>query len=97
MQQHTSANGFGGVSSAILILSLLTIVALGFPQAIPCSAANADNLTGSLQPGVALGTTSKPDDAARLRVSEAYGKLPLFLEANRGPIPSVPGADTGRG
>ena len=71
MQKHTSANGFGGVSSAILILSLLTIVALGFPQAIPCSAANADNLTGSL--------------------------LPLFLEANRGPIPSVPGADTGRG
>jgi len=66
-----------------LIVSLLTIAAIGMLQALPCFAANADDFTSAEQ-CLAPGPASKSDDAVRVRVIDAFGKLPLSFEANRG-------------
>ena len=84
MRTHTFQNGSGWVDLPILILSLLTSAAIAISPVLPCSAANADDVAASAERSLAPGTTSKPDEAARVRVSEAYGKLPLYFEANRG-------------
>src|SRR5437879_6377272 len=84
MRTHTFQNGSGWVGLPILILSLLTSAAIAISPVLPCSAANADDVAASAERSLAPGTTSKPDEAARVRVSEAYGKLPLYFEANRG-------------
>ena len=65
MRKNTLMRIVGGVRSAIILLSLLVIAALGLIPALPGSVANADDITPSA-------------------VSEAYGKLPLSFEANRG-------------
>jgi hypothetical protein len=77
------------VRSRILIWSLLTFAALGLLAALPAPAANAENatsddLTFSAGRRLALGTSSKPEEAARVRVSETYGRLQLHFEANQG-------------
>ncbi|HYS17149.1 MAG TPA: SBBP repeat-containing protein [Candidatus Binatia bacterium] len=64
-------------------MSLLTIAAIGILQALPCFAANADDFTPEEQ-CPAPGAASKSDDAVRVGVIEAFGKLPLSFEANRG-------------
>src|SRR5437879_378348 len=83
MRTNTVRGGLGRGRSAVLIVSLLTIAAIGMLQALPCFAANADDFT-SAEPSQAPGPASKPDDAVRVRVIEAFGKLPLSFEANRG-------------
>ncbi|PYN29954.1 MAG: hypothetical protein DMD98_19925, partial [Candidatus Rokuibacteriota bacterium] len=83
MRKHTVLSGLGGVRPGILILSLL-IAATAILQAIPCSAANPDDITSSVLRSLAPETVSKPDEAVRARMSETYGKLPLFFEANGG-------------
>src|SRR5436190_8491855 len=65
MRKNTLMRIVGGVRSAIILLSLLVIAALGLIPALPGSVANADDIAPSA-------------------VSEAYGKLPLSFEANRG-------------
>ena len=65
MRKNTLMRIVGGVRSAIILVSLLVIAALGLIPALPGSVANADDITPSA-------------------VSEAYGKLPLSFEANRG-------------
>src|SRR2546422_8304365 len=84
MRKNTLPSGSAGAHSSTLTLSLLIIAAIGVLAAVPCSAADADDTTASAERSISLGTTSKPDDAVRVRGSEAYGKLPLYFEANRG-------------
>src|SRR6266704_213572 len=84
MRKNTLPSGSAGAHSSTLTLSLLIIAAIGVLAAVPCSAADADDTTASAERSLSLGTTSKPDDAVRVRGSEAYGKLPLYFEANRG-------------
>src|SRR3989475_4382590 len=84
MRKNTLPSGSAGAHSSTLTLSLLIIAAIGVLAAVPCSAADADDTTASAERSLSLGTTSKPDDAVRVRGSEAYGRLPLYLEANRG-------------
>src|SRR5213593_3806349 len=84
MRKNTLPSGSTGAHSSTLTLSLLIIAAIGVLAAVPCSAADADDTTASAERSLSLGTTSKPDDAVRVRGSEAYGKLPLYFEANRG-------------
>src|SRR5437899_2579548 len=62
-------NGFIEGRLAIVLLLVLIIATIGLP-----ASTTERNLT--------LGTTSKPGDVVRVR--EAYGKLPLSFEANRG-------------
>src|SRR5437879_2825731 len=83
MRTNTLRGGLGRGRSAVLIVSLLTIAAIGMLQALPCFAANADDFT-SAEPSQAPGPASKSDDAVRVRVIGAFGKLPLSFEANRG-------------
>src|SRR5437016_2944333 len=84
MRKNTLPSGSAGAHSSTLTLSLLIIAAIGVLAAVPCSAADADDTTASAERSLSLGTTSKPDDAVRVRGSEAYGKLPVYFEANRG-------------
>src|SRR5438552_2046982 len=84
MRKNTLPSGSAGAHSSTLTLSLLIIAAIGVLAAVPCSAADADDTTASAERSLSLGTTSKPDDAVRVRGNEAYGKLPLYFEANRG-------------
>ena len=83
MRTNTLRGGLGRGRSAVLIVSLLTIAAIGMLQALPCFAANADDFT-SAEPSQAPGPAPKSDDAVRVRVIGALGKLPLSFEANRG-------------
>src|SRR5207244_13139464 len=84
MRKNTLPSGSAGAHSSTLTLSLLIIAAIGVFAAVPCLAADAADTTASAERSLSLGTTSKPDDAVRVRGSEAYGKLPLYFEANRG-------------
>ena len=84
MRTQTLLNGLAGGRSATLILLLLTIAAIGILEALPCTAADVDDTVASAEGSLVLGTTAKPDDAARVRVSDAYGRLPLSFETNRG-------------
>src|SRR3989475_12068560 len=84
MRKNTLPSGSAGAQPSTLTLSLLIIAAIGVLAPVPCSAADADDTTASAERSLSLGTTSKPDDAVRVRGSEAYGKLPLYFEANRG-------------
>src|SRR5438093_28989 len=83
MRTNTLRGGLGRGRSAVLIVSLLTIAAIGMLQALPCFAANVDDFT-SAEPSQAPGPASKSDDAVRVRVIGAFGQLPLSFEANRG-------------
>src|SRR5437899_991720 len=99
MRKNTLPSGSAGAHSSTLTLSLLIIAAIGVLAAVPCSAADADDTTASAERSLALGTASKTDDAVRVRGSEAYGKLPLYFEDNRGQTDDHvvrPGADPGR-
>src|SRR5712664_1277107 len=84
MRKRVSLNGLSEVRSTVAILALLTIAAVGFSQARPCAAANADVIAESPDRSSAPVPTSNPNDAVRVRVSDSYGKLPLYFEANRG-------------
>src|SRR5882724_2874558 len=84
MRTQTLLNGLAGGRSATLILLLLTIAAIVILEALPCTAADVDDTVASAEGSLVLGTTAKPDDAARVRVSDAYGRLPLSFETNRG-------------
>src|SRR5688572_27361891 len=84
MGENKLLRGLVAGRSVILIWPLLIIVAFGMLQALPGSAAQADDITASGERRLAQGTRSKPDDAVRARVSGTYGKLPLSFEANRG-------------
>src|SRR5438093_13703706 len=80
MRKGTSLGRSRAVHAGTLVTSLLTITALGILA--PLSEAKGDDLTRSVEAGLVAETTS--DDAVRTRVSDAYGKLPLYFEANRG-------------
>jgi len=84
MRKSTSLSGSRSVRPTILVVSLLTIAALGVLQGLPSTAASADDFTPLAEQGLRLGTTPTSDETVRVRVSDAYGKLPLYFEANRG-------------
>jgi hypothetical protein len=84
MGEYKLLRGLVAGRSVILIWPLLIIAAFGMLQALPGSAAEADDITASGERRLALGARSKPDDAVGARVSGTYGKLPLSFEANRG-------------
>ena len=67
MRTNTLRGGLARGRSAVLIVSLLTIAAIGMLQALPCFAANADDFT-SAEPSQAPGPAPKSDDAVRVRV-----------------------------
>src|SRR5438093_1185062 len=75
MCSATSSRAFGVVHR----LSLVGIASVG----IAYSAA-ADNLTSAVPRSSAELVLSKSDESQRLRLSEAYGKLPLQFQANHG-------------
>jgi hypothetical protein len=83
MRKSTSLSGSRSVRPNILVVSLLTIVAIGILQGLPSTATSADDFTPSSEQGLRLGTTSTSDETVRVRVSDVYGKLPLYFEANR--------------
>ena len=70
------------VGLAILILSLLAAVVVSAPQVIP--SAHADKVHNRRAAFGAQVAHSASSAATQVRVSEAYGKLPLYFEANRG-------------
>jgi hypothetical protein len=76
MRKSASLSG----SAAILVVSVLTIAVTGALQIFPTPVANA----GDLRPSTELGTTTTSGDGVQVRVSEAYGRLPLHFEANQG-------------
>ena len=82
MRKSSSLSGRGSVRT--MILWLLTIAAIALLQVLPLAAANADEFASPVGMGLAPGTTPKPDETVRVRVSDAYGKLPLSFEVNRG-------------
>ena len=77
MQRNTSLSRHVSLRSATLIASLLLNALVAFSG----SAANADDFISSAEPKLAVGTTSKPDEAVRLRMSETYGKLHIAHRA----------------
>jgi len=81
MQNHKFLGGLVGVRLSILIL-LLFAAAESAPQVIPSANVNQvnDNLVFF---GTAV-THSRSDAPTKVAVSEAYGKLPLYFEANLG-------------
>jgi Bacterial Ig-like domain (group 1)/Beta-propeller repeat len=46
--------------------------------------ARAEDIASSPKPRIPMSSVGKSDAATQVRMSEAYGKLPLYFEANRG-------------
>src|SRR5687767_3048386 len=67
--------------TASLITLLLVLAVSGVTDLLPHPNVEA---VGSGQQNHVSGISSKPDDATRARVTEAFGKLPLRFEANQG-------------
>jgi len=81
MRKGTSQGRSRAAYAGTLVISLLTIAVLGTLAPL-LEAAKADDLTRSAEAALVAETTS--DDAVRTRLSDAYGKLPLYFEVNQG-------------
>jgi len=66
-----------------LLVCWLTAAAIA-PHMLGGAAASANDITSATARSFALATSSRPNEAIRVPISETYGKLPLYFEANRG-------------
>ncbi len=67
-----------------LILSLIFLAAFPF-QNFSSHAAKTNSVHGD-KPSAQRSHLHEPDAGTRVRINEAYGKLPLSFEANRGQV-----------
>ena len=72
------------VSFVILTALLLAIAVGGTPLTVVSPVASAKDITLSSGPRIPPVPSAESNAAVQGRVSEAYGKLPLSFEANRG-------------
>jgi hypothetical protein len=84
MRRSSSLSKLSSLNLRILVLLLLTIAVVAILQVLPSAVANASDLAPPAETGLRLGTAPKPEEAVRVRVADAFGKLPLSFEANRG-------------
>ena len=66
-----------------LVVCWLAAAAIA-PPMLGWSTASARDITSATARSLAPATSVKPNEAVRVPMSETYGKLPLYFEANRG-------------
>ena len=84
MSKNKSQRATVWVSFTILTALLLATAVAGTFLTIVSPVARAEDIASSPEPRNPLFSVGKSDAATEVRMSEAYGKLPLYFEANQG-------------
>ena len=86
MSNPTRQIASASVRLATLIVSWLAVTAIGtLPAAmLSQSVASAEDITHAAEPSLPAVPLARSDAAAQVRIGDAYGKLPLHFEINRG-------------
>jgi hypothetical protein len=84
MSKNKSHRATVRVSFTILTALLLATAVGGTFLTSVSPVASAEEIASSPKPPIPVTSVGKSDAATQVRMSEAYGKLPLYFEANRG-------------